>query len=49
MLRIRIGNRSVLGCRTGSDDLFVNPGSNGVSLSADGSGVLTFRCAGRYL
>ena len=49
VLRIRIGNRSVLGCRTGSDDLFVNPGSNGVSLSADGSGVLTFRCAGRYL
>lgn len=47
-LRIRIGSTSKLGCRAGSDDLYVEPGSRSYSMSAGGSGTFTISCAGRY-
>lgn len=49
LLRIRRGNTSVLEKRTGSDDLYVNPGRQAVSFSADRAGEFTASCYGRYL
>ena len=49
LLRITSGGTSVLTKRTGADDLTVNPGTVSISFSADRSGVLTIRAAGRYL
>ena len=52
--RIRIlnaagtGYRSAMSKRSGSDDLFVNPGVNNVALSAQRSGTLLISCAGRF-
>lgn len=52
--RIRILNaagtsyRSAMSKRSGSDDLFVNPGVNNVVLSAQRSGTLLISCAGRF-
>ena len=49
-LRIRIGGRSVLGCRSAgsSNDLYVNPGVITASMSAGGSGTLLLSCNGRF-
>lgn len=48
--RIRIGSRSVLGCRTADshDELMAEPGSVQVTASG-GNGVLTISAGGRYL
>jgi len=48
LLRITAGGRSVLDRRTGSDDLYVMPGSNIVTVQADRAGALTVRSYGRY-
>jgi hypothetical protein len=49
-LRIRIGGRSVMGCRTSgsSNDLYCGPGTTTVSMSAGGSGTLLLSCNGRF-
>lgn len=49
VLRITSGGSSVLSCRTGADDLYVNPGVVNVSISADRAGQLTVRNYGRYV
>jgi hypothetical protein len=49
LLRITAGGRSVLDRRTGSDDLYVMPGSNTVTVQADRAGALTVRSYGRYV
>ena len=49
MLRITSGGANVLSCRTGADDLYVNPGVVNVSISADRAGQLTVRNYGRYV
>lgn len=49
ILRIKIGNTSVLEKRTGADDLYVNPGRQLVSFTADRAGDFTASCYGRYL
>lgn len=53
ILRIRIHGstwRSVLAKRSAesSDDLYVNPGSVSISMTAAGAGTLTCSCAGRF-
>ena len=49
-LRIRIGSRSVLNCRSAgsSNDLYVTPGTITISMTAGGSGTLLVSCNGRY-
>jgi hypothetical protein len=49
LLRITAGGRSVLSRRTGSDDLFVNPGTNTVIIKAERAGDLSVSAFGRYL
>lgn len=49
VLRCRIGSTSVLGKRTGSNDLYVRPGERSVSFTASGSGVMEFSCRGRFV
>ena len=49
LLRITAGGRSVLDRRTGSDDLYVMPGTNTVTIQADRAGALTVRSYGRYV
>lgn len=49
LLQIKIGSRSVLDKRTGADDLYVEPGNNTFSLSADRAGTLTVQCWGRWI
>ena len=49
LLRITAGGRSVLSQRTGSDDLYVNPGTNTVIIKAERAGDLTVSAFGRYL
>lgn len=49
LLRITAGGRSVLDRRTGADDLYISPGVNTVSVTADRAGSLTVRTYGRYL
>lgn len=53
LLRIRIRStggvyRSVMAKRSGSDDLYVNPGLNTVIMSAQRSGQLMMSCYGRF-
>lgn len=48
LLRITAGGRSVLDRRTGSDDLYVMPGSNVVTIQADRAGALSVASYGRY-
>ena len=53
ILRLRIQGtggtyRSVMDKRTGSDDLYVEPGTNRITVSAGGTGRLTVSCAGRF-
>ena len=49
LLRITAGTRSLLDKRTGSDDLYVMPGNNVVSIAADRAGSLTVLSYGRYI
>lgn len=49
LLRIYAGDRSVLDKRAGADDLYVSPGSNTVTISAERAGELTVSAYGRYL
>lgn len=49
LLRAEIGNTSVLAKRTGSDDLYVKPGSATVHIEAERAGDLTVMAYGRYL
>lgn len=49
LLRITAGSASVMGKRTGADDLYVEPGSNVVTISAERAGSLTVRNWGRWI
>ncbi len=51
LIRIRIGSTSKMACRSpaSADDLFVNPGTVGVSFTAGGAGTVKVSCKGRYL
>ena len=49
LLWITAGGRSVYDRRTGSDDLYVNPGSVAVDFSATRAGRLTVMSYGRYI
>lgn len=48
-VRAKIGSTSVLGKRSGADDFYVNPGTQGISVSASGSVQATYSVRGRYL
>lgn len=48
MLRITAGGASAYSKRTGSDDLYVEPGNVNVTIRADRAGALTLRSFGRY-
>ena len=49
LLRITAGGVSVLGKRTGADDLYVQPGNNIVTIAAERAGSLTVRNWGRWI
>jgi len=51
ILSIKIGNRSAMAKRTegSADDLFVNPGNNSFSFSAQRACQLTISCRGRFV
>ena len=49
LLRITADGANVYSKYTGSDDLYVNPGSQAVSFTADRAGVLTVSCYGRWI
>lgn len=49
LLRIHTGNASVLDKRSGSDDLYVTPGTKTVTVTAGGAGILTVSSIGRYV
>ena len=49
LLRIRKGNTSVYSLYTGADDLYVEPGTVSVSVTASRAGELTVRAYGRYV
>ena len=49
LLRIRKGNTSVYQLYTGADDLYVNPGTVNVSVTASRACELTVRAYGRYV
>ena len=50
VLQILAGGRSALACRSmgSSNDLFINPGTKNVTVSAGGNGNLTISCRGRF-
>lgn len=49
LLRITAGGRSVLSRRTGTDDLYVDPGTNTVVIKSERAGDLTVSAFGRYV
>ncbi len=48
ILRAAIGGTNVIAKRSGSDDLYVEPGTRTVYIEAGGAGTLTISCCGRY-
>ena len=48
-IRAKVGSTSVLGKKSGADELVLVPGSNAVLWAADGDVAITVSAKGRYL